>query len=188
MASPSETPAAPRAGDWEDGRISPHPPLAALCLRGSQPRQGGGAQCRRRHHRLRHGQSRHADARPYHRQAERDGRASRAPTAIPPPGASRAAPGPGRLLRAPLRGEAQSRHRDRQHAGLQGRLRQSRAGDHRAGRCRAGAQSGLSDPCLRLHDGGRRDPSCAGRPTPEYLRGARARAACIRCRSRWRWW
>ncbi len=42
------------------------------------------------------------------------------------------------------------------HARLQGRLRQRGAGDHRAGRRRAGAQSELSDPRLRLPDGGRR--------------------------------
>ncbi len=46
-------------------------------------------------------------------------------------------------------------------ARVQGRLRQSRTGDHRARRCGAGAQPGLSDPCVRIHSGGRRDPSCA---------------------------
>ena len=46
--------------------------------------------------------------------------------------------------------------------GLQGRLRQSGHGHHRARRCGAGAQSRLSDPCLRLHDRGRRHPACPG--------------------------
>ncbi len=38
------------------------------------------------------------------------------------------------LLRAPFRREAQPGYPDRRHAGLQGRLCQCRAGDHRAGR------------------------------------------------------
>ena len=57
--------------------------------------------------------------------------------------------------------DAGSRPRSDRGAGLQGRLRQSRHGDHRAGRCGAGAQSRLSHPCLRLHDRGRRHPPCA---------------------------
>ncbi len=71
---------------------------------------------------------------------------------------SRAAPRAGGLLRAPLRREAQSRDADRRHARLQGRLCQRGAGDHRARRRGAGARSELSDPRLRLPDGGRRDP------------------------------
>ena len=59
--------------------------------------------------------------------------------------------------------EPQSRDAGRRDARLQGRLRQCRAGDHRAGRRRAGAQSELSDPRLRLPDGGRRAALGAGR-------------------------
>ena len=76
---------------------------------------------------------------------------------------------------APLRREAQSRHAGRRHARLQGRLRQRRAGDHRAGRRRAGAQSELSDPRLRLPDGGRRHPLGAVGADAEFLPHARAR-------------
>ena len=93
--------------------------------------------------------------------------------------ASRGIPGPapraGRLLRAPLRREAQSRHAGRRHARLQGRLRQRRAGDHRAGRRRAGARPELSDPRLRLPDGGRRDPLGAVGADAGFFRDARAR-------------
>ena len=73
------------------------------------------------------------------------------------------------LLRAPLRREAQSGNPDRHHARLQGRLRQRGAGDHRAGRRRAGAQSELSDPRLRLPDGGRRRPLGAVGADAEFL-------------------
>ena len=58
---------------------------------------------------------------------------------------------------------------------LEGRLRQHGAGDHRAGRRGAGAQSVLSDPRLRLPDGGRRDPLRAVRAVAGLLRRARAR-------------
>ena len=68
------------------------------------------------------------------------------------------APRAGGLLRAPLRREAQSGYADRRHLRFEGRLRQRGAGDHRAGRCRAGAGPELPDPRLRLPDGGRRDP------------------------------
>ena len=90
-------------------------------------------------------------------------------------GIRRAAPRAGRLLRAPLRREAQSRDPGRHHARLQGRLRQRGAGDHRAGRRGAGAQSELSDPRLRLPDGGRRDPLGAVGADAGVLRDARAR-------------
>ena len=52
----------------------------------------------------------------------------------------------------------QSRHADRGHARLQGRLCQRRSGDHGAGRCRAVPEPELSDSRIRLPDGGRRDP------------------------------
>ena len=90
-------------------------------------------------------------------------------------GHSRPAPRAGRLLRAPLRREAQSRHPGRRHARLQGRLRQRRAGDHRAGRRRAGARSELSDPRLRLPDGRRRHPLGAVGSDAGVLRDPRAR-------------
>ena len=89
------------------------------------------------------------------------------------PGLRRAQAG---LLRPPLRREAQSRDAGRRHAGLEGGLRQHGAGDHRAGRRGAGAQSLLSDPRLRLSDGGRRDPLGAGRADARFLRRDGARA------------
>ncbi len=85
-------------------------------------------------------------------------------------GHRRAAPRAGRLLRAPLRREAQSRHPGRHHARLQGRLRQRRAGDHRAGRRHPGAGSELSDPRLRLPDGGRRVPLGAVGADADFFR------------------
>ncbi len=118
------------------------------------------------------------------REAERDARQAAHRPLFGLQGHCRAAPRPGRLLRAPLRREAQSRHPGRRDARLQGRLRQCGAGDHGAGRRRARAQSELSDPRLRLPDGGRRDPLGSGRARSGILRGARARAACIRSRSR----
>ena len=96
----------------------------------------------------------------------------------------RAAQGAGGLLRAPLRREAQSRHADRRHARLQGRLRQRRAGDHRAGRRRAVPEPELPDPCLRLPDGGRRDPLGAVRADAGILRRAASARSSIRSRSR----
>ncbi len=162
----------------EHGRLSPHPPPAALCVRAGQPRQGGCAQCRRRHHRSRHGQSGPAGARPCGREAEGDHRQAAHRPLFVLARHRRAAPRAGGLLRAPLRREAQSRHPDRRHARLQGRLRQRGAGDHRARRRGAGAESELSDPRLRLPDGGRRDPLGAVRADAGFLRdpGARDRA------------
>ena len=104
------------------------------------------------------------------------------------PGHSGPAPRAGRLLRAPLRREAQSRHPDRRHARLQGRLRQRRAGDHRAGRRRAGAQPELSDPRLRLPDGGRRDPLGAVGADAGVLRDRSSAPSSTRSRSRSRSW
>ncbi len=72
------------------------------------------------------------------------------------------AQGPCRLLQAPLRRRSESRQGSDRGAGLQGRLRQSRHGDHRPRRCRAGAQSRLSHPRFRLHD--RRAPPSATSP------------------------
>ena len=63
---------------------------------------------------------------------------------------------------------------DSRHARLQGRFRQRRASDHRAGRCDSCAQSELSDPCLRLSHGGRCDPLRAVRANSDFS-DARAR-------------
>ena len=72
----------------------PHPPPAALRVRAGQPRQGRGAQCRRRHHRPRHGQSGPAGTGARHREAQGDDRqASHRPLFRPPaafPGLRRA--------------------------------------------------------------------------------------------------
>src|SRR5262249_52161800 len=75
----------------------------------------------------------------------------------------------GGLLRASLRREAQSRDPDRHHAGLEGRLRERSAGDHRTRRRRRRPQSQLSDPRLRLLDGGRCDPRGAAQPPPAFF-------------------
>ena len=91
---------------------------------------------------------------------------------------------------APLRRRARSRERDHRHAGLEGRPRQSRAGDHLAGRHRAGAQPQLSDPSLRLHHRRR-----LGAPHPGAGHRPRSRSSCrrssarcaTRCPSRSRW-
>ena len=71
--------------------------------------------------------------------------------------------------------QAQSGHPDRRDAGLEGGFCQRRAGDHRAGRRRAVPQSELSDPRLRLPDGGRRDPLGAVGTDAAILRGGGAR-------------
>ena len=99
-------------------------------------------------------------------------------------GHRRPAPRPGRLLRPPLRREAQSRHPGRRDARLEGGLRQHGAGDHRAGRRGAGAEPELSDPRLRLPDGRRRHPLGSGRADAGVLPGGRAGGAPIRSRSR----
>jgi alanine-synthesizing transaminase len=131
--------------------------------------QGGRAQCRRRHHRPRHGQSGSADAaHVIDKLKETLGKprtdrysASRGITGL----RKRA----GGLLRAPLRREAQSRHPDRRDAGLEGRLCQCGAGDHRAGRRRA-----VPNPSYPIHAFGflmaggviRSVPS---EPTPQFF-------------------
>ena len=81
-----------------------------------------------------------AGARACHRQAEGDARQAAHRPLFVLERHSRPAPRAGGLLRAPLRREAQSRHADRRDARLEGRLRQRRAGDHRARRRRAGAR------------------------------------------------
>ena len=156
-----------------DRRILPHPAPAALCLRRSQCDEGGGTGARRGHCRPRHGQSRRRAAQACHRQAGRSrGQADRAPL-FGVEGHSRPAQGPGRLLPAPLRRRARSRPRGDRHAGQQGRPRQPRPGDHRAGRRRADPQPELSDPPLRLHHRRRRDPLDPGRARTRFLRPAR---------------
>ena len=77
---------------------------------------------------------------------------------------------------------------DRRHARLQGRLRQCGAGDHRAGRRRAGARSELSDPRLRLPDGGRRDPLGAVRADAAISSRRSSARSSTRSRSRSRSW
>ena len=73
---------------------------------------------------------------------------------------------------------------DRRDARLQGGLRQRRPGDHRAGRRRAGAGSELSDPCLRLPDGGRRHPLGAGSAGPGLFRQRSSARSCTPFQSR----
>ena len=103
-------------------------------------------------------------------------------------GHSRAAQGAGQLLPAPLRRRCRSRQRSRGDARLEGRARQSRAGDHRAGRRRARAQSELSDPHLRLHHRRRDDPlRCRRRPTSTISKRSSARWPSP-CRGRRCWW
>ena len=71
---------------------------------------------------------------------------------------------------------------------LQGRLRQHGAGHHRARRCGAGAQPELSDPCLRVPDGGRRHPFRAGGADARLSSRRRSGPSPIRSPSRSRWW
>ena len=78
----------------------------------------------------------------------------------------------GRLLRPPLRREAEPRHRGDRHPGLQGRLRQPRPGADRARRRDRLPEPGLSDPRLRLHHGRRGDPPRAG-PVARGIPGGR---------------
>ena len=69
---------------------------------------------------------------------------------------------------------------DRRDAGFEGRFRQSRASDHGAGRHGDHARRTPSYPihALRLHHGGRRDPSRAEAHSPEqYLSGIEPRGA-----------
>ncbi len=82
---------------------------------------------------------------------------------------------PGQLLRPPLRREARSGQAGGGDAGLQGRLRQHGAGDHRARRRDPLPEPDLSDPRLRLHHVGRRHPLAAGRTQRRLHPGARAR-------------
>ena len=121
-----------------------------------------------------------------HRQARRDrGQAAHRPL-FGLQGHRRPAPRPGRLLRAPLRREAQSRHPGRRDARLEGGLRQHGPGHHRAGRRDPGAEPELPDPRLRLPDGGRRDPLGPGRADARILRRPPSAPWPIRSRSRWR--
>ena len=135
---------------------------SALRLRAGQQAQGAGARARRRHHRFRHGQSRHADAGPHRAEAGRDGARSAHQPLLGLARHPGPAAGAGRLLRAPLRRDAQSRDADRRDARLQGRLRQHGAGHHRARRRHSRAEPDLSDPRVRLHHVRRRDPPSAG--------------------------
>ena len=91
----------------------------------------------------------------------------------------RAAPRPGRLLRAPLRGKAQPRHAGRGDARLQGGLRQHGPGDHGAGRRGAGAEPLVSHSRLRVPDGRRHHPVGFGRAEPGLLPRARAGGAAL---------
>ena len=150
------------AGQTREQRFPQNQAASALRLRAGQQAQGAGPRARRRHHRFRHGQSRHADAGSYRAEAGRDDpRSAHQPLfgLARHPGL---APGARRLLRAPLRREAQSRDADRRDARLQGRLRQHGAGHHRTGRCHSRAEPDLSDPRVRLHHVRRRDPASAG--------------------------
>ena len=118
----------------------------------------------RGHHRPRHGQSRRRAAAACHRQAGRSrAQARRAPLF----GSRRASPACARRRRLITSAASASTldpdTRSHRHAGLEGRPRQPRPGDHRAGRRRARAQPELPDPHLRLHHRRRRDPLDPGR-------------------------
>ena len=91
-------------------------------------------------------------------------------------GHSRPAQGAGQLLRPPLRGRSRSRERGRGDDGLEGRARQPRHRDHRAGRRRAGAQPQLPDPHLRLHHRRGDDPLGADHARRGLFRAALERA------------
>ena len=101
----------------------------------------------------------------HRRQAGRDGRQAAHQPLFGLQGHSGPAQGAGRLLRAPVRREAQSRDPGGRDAGLQGRLRQHGAGHHRAGRRHPGAEPDLSHPRVRLHHLRRRHP-----PHPDHRR------------------
>ena len=137
--------------------------------------KAGGAQCGRRHHRPRHGQSGPAGAGACDRQAEGGRRQAAHRPLFVLARHSGPAQGAGVLLRPPLRREAQSRHAGGRDARLEGGLRQRGAGDLGAGRRRALPEPELPDPCLRLPDGGRRDPLGAGRGERGLFPRARAR-------------
>ena len=100
---------------------------------------------------------------------------------------SGSAQGDGRLLRAPLRREAQSGHADRLDARLEGRLRQSGAGDHGAGRRDHFAEPVLPDPRVRLHHGGRRHSFDRSAFAGAVSCAASAAPCATRCRRRSRW-
>ena len=157
----------------DDRRFLPHPPLAALRLRRGQCDEGRGARPRRGHRRPWHGQPRRRAPAPRHRQAGRGrGQADCAPL-LGVEGHSRAAQGASGLLRAPLQCRARPRQRSHRHARQQGRPRQPRASDHRAGRRRADPQPELPDPSLRLHHRRGQHPVDPRRPRPRLLRPAR---------------
>ena len=100
----------------------------------------------------------------------------------------RPAEGAGGLLPAPLRRRRSTRTREViVTLGSQGRPRQPRPGDHRAGRRRARAQPVLSDPQLRLHHRRRRDPLDPGRARRGILRPADERRCASPCRGRRCW-
>ena len=71
--------------------------------------------------------------------------------------------------------------------GLQGRPRQPCPGDHRARRCRAGAEPVLPDPQLRLHHRRRSDPLDPGRARRGILRAADKRRPLYRAASEGAW-
>ena len=134
---------------------------------------------RRRHRRSRHGQ-------PGPRRPRRTSSRSSCETAGKPrtdrysasKGIGGPAPRPGRLLRPPLRREAQPRHAGRGDARLEGGLRQHGAGHHGAGRRGARAEPVLPDPRLRLPDGGRRR-SAPSRPSRRRPSSRRSSARCM---------
>ena len=165
----------PVSGFGHERRISSHKASAALRLRERQQAQGQGARRRQGHHRFRHGQSRHADAAPYRRKDDRGGARPEDASLFVVARHSGSAQGAGRLLRAPLRREAQPGNGSHRDARLEGRPRQSRPGDHGAGRCDPVPQSELSDSRLRLHHFGRRHPQRALREPVRFLRHAGAR-------------
>src|SRR5260370_4793998 len=157
-----------------DGRFLPHPPFAALRLRAGQPGQGSGTERRRRYHRSRHGQSGPVDAPPCHREAEGDaGQASERPLLpLTPP--HPLPPTPTGPFPPPVRRQTQPGDPDRGDAGLEGGLCQCRPGDHRAWGRGSLSQPELSDSCLWISDGRRRDPRGTLGADAAILPGGRA--------------